>query len=193
MEALQRIHVFRLFDVFSLLDCLYSLRAGRLQQVCLFLCFKYTNDHLASPGEPLRDTDEIFNNLILSYFRRLLAAAALSRRWSWTRCRLLSLLCWEPNTTKVTPLLLSVIVHLTWGRFTSESPNSKCLSANKHLIRKEDVCAPIMTQLEIELCSLTSCSLTQSFKVLHQSQLCFQQSVNRSSQTVIWLIKIHLI
>ncbi|KAM8742711.1 DNA repair protein RAD51 homolog 4 isoform 2-T4 [Acanthopagrus schlegelii] len=32
MEALQRIHVFRLFDVFSLLDCLYSLRAGRLQQ-----------------------------------------------------------------------------------------------------------------------------------------------------------------
>ncbi|XP_073335304.1 DNA repair protein RAD51 homolog 4 [Pagrus major] len=32
MEALQRIHIFRLFDVFSLLDCLYSLRAGRLQQ-----------------------------------------------------------------------------------------------------------------------------------------------------------------
>uniref|UniRef100_A0A671VCI0 DNA repair protein RAD51 homolog 4 n=1 Tax=Sparus aurata TaxID=8175 RepID=A0A671VCI0_SPAAU len=32
MEALQRIHVFQLFDVFSLLDCLYSLRAGRLQQ-----------------------------------------------------------------------------------------------------------------------------------------------------------------
>lgn len=33
MEALQRIHVFRLFDVFSLLDCLYGLRAGILQQV----------------------------------------------------------------------------------------------------------------------------------------------------------------
>uniref|UniRef100_H3CY37 DNA repair protein RAD51 homolog 4 n=1 Tax=Tetraodon nigroviridis TaxID=99883 RepID=H3CY37_TETNG len=33
MEALQRIHVFRLFDVFSLLDCLYALRAGTLQQV----------------------------------------------------------------------------------------------------------------------------------------------------------------
>ncbi|XP_054481541.1 DNA repair protein RAD51 homolog 4 [Anoplopoma fimbria] len=32
MEALQRIHVFRLFDVFSLLDCLYGLRGGRLQQ-----------------------------------------------------------------------------------------------------------------------------------------------------------------
>uniref|UniRef100_A0A3Q3QM69 DNA repair protein RAD51 homolog 4 n=1 Tax=Monopterus albus TaxID=43700 RepID=A0A3Q3QM69_MONAL len=32
MEALQRIHIFRLFDVFSLLDCLYSLRSGRLQQ-----------------------------------------------------------------------------------------------------------------------------------------------------------------
>ncbi|XP_029703908.1 DNA repair protein RAD51 homolog 4 [Takifugu rubripes] len=32
MEALQRIHVFRLFDVFSLLDCLYGLRAGILQQ-----------------------------------------------------------------------------------------------------------------------------------------------------------------
>ncbi|XP_070773563.1 DNA repair protein RAD51 homolog 4 [Enoplosus armatus] len=31
MEALQRIHIFRLFDVFSLLDCLYSLRSGRLQ------------------------------------------------------------------------------------------------------------------------------------------------------------------
>uniref|UniRef100_A0A3Q3WV54 DNA repair protein RAD51 homolog 4 n=1 Tax=Mola mola TaxID=94237 RepID=A0A3Q3WV54_MOLML len=32
MEALQRIHIFRLFDVFSLLDCLYSLRTGMLQQ-----------------------------------------------------------------------------------------------------------------------------------------------------------------
>ncbi|KAM3600675.1 uncharacterized protein V6R79_000518 [Siganus canaliculatus] len=31
-EALQRIHVFRLFDVFALLDCLYELRGGRLQQ-----------------------------------------------------------------------------------------------------------------------------------------------------------------
>ncbi|XP_028277489.1 DNA repair protein RAD51 homolog 4 [Parambassis ranga] len=31
-EALQRIHVFRLFDVFSVLDCLYSLRGGVLQQ-----------------------------------------------------------------------------------------------------------------------------------------------------------------
>lgn len=186
MEALQRIHVFQLFDVFSLLDCLYSLRAGRLQQVCLFLCFKYTTDHPAAPGEPLRDMDEIFNNLILSHFRRLLAAAAaLSRRWSWTRCRLLSLLYWEPNTTKVTPLL-SVIVHLTWSCFTPETPNSKCLSANKYFNRREDVCAPNMTQcennwetvqsvigLQIELRSLTSCSLTQSFKVLNQSQLCF--------------------
>lgn len=33
MAALQRIQVFRLFDVFSLLDCLYGLRAGALQQV----------------------------------------------------------------------------------------------------------------------------------------------------------------
>lgn len=33
MEALQRIRVFRLFDVYSLLDCLYGLRAGILQQV----------------------------------------------------------------------------------------------------------------------------------------------------------------
>ncbi|CAJ1063235.1 DNA repair protein RAD51 homolog 4 [Xyrichtys novacula] len=32
MEALQRIHVFRLFDVYALLDCLYSLRGGGLQQ-----------------------------------------------------------------------------------------------------------------------------------------------------------------
>ncbi|KAK2881915.1 DNA repair protein RAD51 homolog 4 [Channa argus] len=31
-ESLQRIHVFRIFDVFSLLDCLYSLCSGRLQQ-----------------------------------------------------------------------------------------------------------------------------------------------------------------
>ncbi|KAI4799616.1 hypothetical protein KUCAC02_016789 [Chaenocephalus aceratus] len=33
-EALQRIHVFRLFNVFSLLDCLFALRSGRLQQAC---------------------------------------------------------------------------------------------------------------------------------------------------------------
>ncbi|XP_034539098.1 DNA repair protein RAD51 homolog 4 [Notolabrus celidotus] len=32
MEALQRIHVFRLFDVHALLDCLYGLRGGGLQQ-----------------------------------------------------------------------------------------------------------------------------------------------------------------
>ncbi|XP_008281487.1 DNA repair protein RAD51 homolog 4 [Stegastes partitus] len=32
MAALQRIHTFRLFDVYSLLDCLYSLRSGGLQQ-----------------------------------------------------------------------------------------------------------------------------------------------------------------
>uniref|UniRef100_A0A665UT45 DNA repair protein RAD51 homolog 4 n=1 Tax=Echeneis naucrates TaxID=173247 RepID=A0A665UT45_ECHNA len=32
MEALQRIHVFHSFDVYSLLDCLYSLCSGGLQQ-----------------------------------------------------------------------------------------------------------------------------------------------------------------
>ncbi|XP_047462801.1 DNA repair protein RAD51 homolog 4 [Mugil cephalus] len=32
MEALQRIHIFRLFDVYALLDCLYGLRGGGLQQ-----------------------------------------------------------------------------------------------------------------------------------------------------------------
>ncbi|XP_040006057.1 DNA repair protein RAD51 homolog 4 isoform X4 [Xiphias gladius] len=32
MEALQRIHIFRLFDIFSLLDCLYGLCSGGLQQ-----------------------------------------------------------------------------------------------------------------------------------------------------------------
>ncbi|KAM9846667.1 DNA repair protein RAD51 homolog 4 [Aulostomus maculatus] len=32
MEALQRIHVLRLFDVFSLLDCLHSLHGGGLRQ-----------------------------------------------------------------------------------------------------------------------------------------------------------------
>uniref|UniRef100_A0A8C6S8Y3 RAD51 paralog D n=1 Tax=Neogobius melanostomus TaxID=47308 RepID=A0A8C6S8Y3_9GOBI len=33
LAALQRIHVFRLFDLLSLLDCLYSLRRSGLQQV----------------------------------------------------------------------------------------------------------------------------------------------------------------
>ncbi|XP_041864202.1 DNA repair protein RAD51 homolog 4 [Melanotaenia boesemani] len=32
MEALQRIHIFHLFDVYALLDCLYSLCSGGLQQ-----------------------------------------------------------------------------------------------------------------------------------------------------------------
>lgn len=32
MAALKRIHIFRLFDVLSLLDCLYSLRSSGLQQ-----------------------------------------------------------------------------------------------------------------------------------------------------------------
>uniref|UniRef100_UPI003AAAF746 DNA repair protein RAD51 homolog 4 isoform X2 n=1 Tax=Centroberyx gerrardi TaxID=166262 RepID=UPI003AAAF746 len=32
MEALQRIHIFRVFDIFSLLSCLYNLRCGGLQQ-----------------------------------------------------------------------------------------------------------------------------------------------------------------
>ncbi|XP_030009514.1 DNA repair protein RAD51 homolog 4 [Sphaeramia orbicularis] len=32
MAALQRIHIYRLFDVFSLLDCLYGLRSSGLQQ-----------------------------------------------------------------------------------------------------------------------------------------------------------------
>lgn len=80
MEALQRIHIFRLFDVFSLLDCLYSLRSGGLQ-VCLQLCFyffylKYT-DNPAVPGEPLRKTDNTFSNLNFATFciRRLLAVA----------------------------------------------------------------------------------------------------------------------
>ncbi|KAM6910932.1 DNA repair protein RAD51 homolog 4 [Lycodopsis pacificus] len=35
MAALQRIHIFRLFNVFSLLDCLHGLRGGRLQQACV--------------------------------------------------------------------------------------------------------------------------------------------------------------
>ncbi|XP_069572071.1 DNA repair protein RAD51 homolog 4 [Brachyistius frenatus] len=34
MEALQRIRVFHLFDVYALLDCLYGLRSGGLQQAC---------------------------------------------------------------------------------------------------------------------------------------------------------------
>ncbi|XP_019961321.2 DNA repair protein RAD51 homolog 4 [Paralichthys olivaceus] len=32
MEALQRIHIFRVFDIFSLLDCLHGLSGGGLQQ-----------------------------------------------------------------------------------------------------------------------------------------------------------------
>lgn len=39
MEALQRIHIFRLFDIYSLLDCLYSLRSSGLQQVPLQFFF----------------------------------------------------------------------------------------------------------------------------------------------------------
>nr|XP_061818718.1 DNA repair protein RAD51 homolog 4-like isoform X1 [Nerophis lumbriciformis] len=34
MEALQRIHVHRVFDVYSLLRCLHRLRSGELQQAC---------------------------------------------------------------------------------------------------------------------------------------------------------------
>ncbi|MEQ2198296.1 hypothetical protein XENOCAPTIV_010807, partial [Xenoophorus captivus] len=35
MEALQRIHTFRLFDVCALLDCLYGLCSGGLQKACV--------------------------------------------------------------------------------------------------------------------------------------------------------------
>nr|XP_015817404.2 DNA repair protein RAD51 homolog 4 isoform X1 [Nothobranchius furzeri] len=35
MEALQRIHIFHLFDVYAVLDCLYGLCSGGLQQVCV--------------------------------------------------------------------------------------------------------------------------------------------------------------
>ncbi|XP_043996926.1 DNA repair protein RAD51 homolog 4 isoform X2 [Gambusia affinis] len=35
MEALQRIHTFRLFDVCALLDCLYGLGGGGLHKVCV--------------------------------------------------------------------------------------------------------------------------------------------------------------
>lgn len=35
MEALQRIHTFRLFDVCALLDCLYGLGGGGLQKACV--------------------------------------------------------------------------------------------------------------------------------------------------------------
>ncbi|XP_038146690.1 DNA repair protein RAD51 homolog 4 [Cyprinodon tularosa] len=35
MEALQRIHTFRLFDVYALLDCLYGLCGGGLQKACV--------------------------------------------------------------------------------------------------------------------------------------------------------------
>ena len=52
MEALQRIHVFRLFDIYALLDCLYGLCGGGLQQVCLqFLLHKIQQLHLRDPRE----------------------------------------------------------------------------------------------------------------------------------------------
>ncbi|XP_054610905.1 DNA repair protein RAD51 homolog 4 [Dunckerocampus dactyliophorus] len=35
MEALQRIRIYRVFDVFSLLGCLHRLRSGGLQQACI--------------------------------------------------------------------------------------------------------------------------------------------------------------
>ena len=53
MEALQRIHIFRLSDVYSLLDCLYGLCGGRLQQVCfavLFLLLKIYQLSRCTPG-----------------------------------------------------------------------------------------------------------------------------------------------
>lgn len=42
-----------------------------------FVCFKYTNNP-AAPGEPLRKTDEICSNLILSHF-------VLGVCWRWLR------------------------------------------------------------------------------------------------------------
>lgn len=64
MEALQRIRIFRLFDVFSLLDCLYGLRADGLQQVGdVISCFFYSD-----PAEAFEETDQISSYLILSRF-----------------------------------------------------------------------------------------------------------------------------
>lgn len=69
MEALQRIRVFHLFDVHSLLDCLHSLRSGGLQQVCLQLpfCLKVHQQSFCSRGTFWRKTNQILSNLILSH------------------------------------------------------------------------------------------------------------------------------
>lgn len=79
-EALQRIHVFRLFDVFSLLDCLYSLRGGILQQVRLqFFSFGLLL-YLGSLSERAGSNFQQQSDFVTFGIRRLLAAAALSRR-----------------------------------------------------------------------------------------------------------------
>lgn len=114
MGALQRIHVFRLFDVFSLLDCLHGLCSNGLQQVhfqfilflfCFFslLCLKYTNN-LFVLGTFWEDF--LQSNFVMFCVRHLLAGALL-RQWLWTRCQLLSSLYWEANKVKVICLCVS--------------------------------------------------------------------------------------
>lgn len=95
MEALQRIHVFRLFDAYSLRDCLSALRRGGLLQVgSPFLLLIYQ----------LRKTDHNFNKLFflslpylaLGVWRRLrqgrdrglcvscyLSSAGRQTKWRW--------------------------------------------------------------------------------------------------------------
>jgi len=66
-EALQRIHIFRLFDVYALLDCLYHLCSSGLQQVSLqFLLHKIHHLHLWGPQK---------SNLVTFCIRCLLAVA----------------------------------------------------------------------------------------------------------------------
>jgi len=151
MEALQRIQVFRVFDVFALLDCLHGLRAGRLQQVgvqlrgasdaqwceschavsrcvtlchavsrCVTLCHAVsrcvTLCHVVSRCVTLCHAVSRCVTLCHAVSRCVTlchvvsrcgvrrTAAAPSRRWSWTRCRRLSLLSWEENRMKVSSL-----------------------------------------------------------------------------------------
>jgi len=69
MEALQRIRVFRVFDIFSLLGCLHSLRGGGLQQVCaaapgLFDLFGLFSPCVSLPGEIFSSAGGLLHSLL---------------------------------------------------------------------------------------------------------------------------------
>lgn len=65
MEALQRIQIFRLFDVFALLDCLYGLRTDGLRQVVMSFPVSFTQN---APAEAFDKTDQILISFCHTFF-----------------------------------------------------------------------------------------------------------------------------